>query len=278
MNVSKIDCRTENAPQEFTQSLRESGFAILQQHSVDPVLLKDVYESWEAFFADESKYDYLFDPETQDGYFPFRSENAMGSEFKDLKEFYHFYPWGKCPGHLKEKTDDLYNQLRDLSSLLLSWVEEECPKEVSDKFSMHLNDMIKDSPGTLMRILNYPALKGDEERSAIRAAAHEDINLLTCLVASTEPGLQVLDLEGNWLEVDTDPGNITVNVGDMMQMCSDNYFPSTTHRVVNPEGSSPNKARLSIPMFLHPRADVVLSKEHTAGSYLEERLKAIGLK
>lgn len=278
MHVSKIDCQTENAPQEFTKSLRESGFAILQQHPVDPELLKDVYESWESFFADESKKDYLFDPKTQDGYFPFRSENAKGSEFKDLKEFYHFYPWGKCPDHLKEKTDDLYNQLRDLSSLLLSWVEEECPQEVSDKFSMHLNDMIKDSPGTLMRILNYPALKGNEDRSAIRAAAHEDINLLTCLVASTEPGLQVLDLEGNWLEVDTDPGNITVNVGDMLQMCSDNYFPSTTHRVVNPEGSSPNKARLSIPMFLHPRADVVLSKQHTAGSFLDERLKAIGLK
>jgi len=149
---------------------------------------------------------------------------------------------------------------------------------VSDGFSMHLSEMIEESSGTLMRILNYPAIKSNEERSAIRAAAHEDINLLTCLVASTEPGLQVKDINGDWHEVDTDPGNITVNVGDMLSMCSGNYFPSTTHRVVNPEGSNPNKARLSIPLFLHPRADVVLSESHTAGSFLQERLKAIGLK
>jgi len=95
MNVSKINCQASDAPHEFTKSLRESGFAILQQHSVDPDLLRDVYESWEAFFTTDEKHDFLFDPETQDGFFPFKSENAKGSKFKDLKEFYHFYPWGK---------------------------------------------------------------------------------------------------------------------------------------------------------------------------------------
>ena len=278
MHVSKIDCRTQDAPSEFTKSLHQSGFAILQQHPIDSQLLSDVYQGWETFFADESKHDFLFDPETQDGFFPFRSENAKGSTVKDLKEFYHYYPWGKCPDHLKAKTQALYQQLSQLSGQLLGWVENECPNEVSNKFSMHLKDMIDESSGTLMRILNYPALQGNEETNAIRAAAHEDINLLTCLVASTEPGLQVLDLQGNWLDVDTDPGNITVNVGDMLQLCSDHYFPSTTHRVINPLNSRANTARLSIPMFLHPRPEVVLSDQHTSGSFLEERLKEIGLK
>ena len=79
MYVSKIDCRTNNAPREFTKSLHESGFAILQHHPVELSLLKDVYESWEAFFIDEGKHEFLFDPVSQDGYFPFRSENAKGS-------------------------------------------------------------------------------------------------------------------------------------------------------------------------------------------------------
>jgi len=98
------------------------------------------------------------------------------------------------------------------------------------------------------------------------------------LVASTEPGLQVKDLNGNWHEVDCDPGSIAVNVGDMLQMCSNNYFPSTTHRVVNPDQSGENNARLSIPLFLHPRPEVVLSDIHTAGTFLLQRLKEIGLK
>jgi len=278
MQVSKIDCRADNAANLFTESLHGTGFAILHHHPIEAGLVEQVYADWGQFFGNQRKHDFLFDPDDQDGFFPYRSENAKGAKQKDLKEFYHYYPWGKCPDFLRENTERLYNQLRGLAGLLLDWVEQECPPEVSAQFSMHLSEMVEESPGTLMRILNYPALEGDEERSAIRAAAHEDINLLTCLVGSTEPGLQVMDTEGQWHEVDTDPGSIAVNVGDMLQMCSNNYFPSTTHRVVNPQGSRSNKPRLSIPLFLHPRADVVLSAEHTAGSYLDDRLRAIGLK
>ena len=278
MQVAKIDCRSDTAAKDFVGSLRGTGFAILQHHPIQASLVEQVYSDWEQFFANQRKHEFLFDPDDQDGFFPYRSENAKGADEKDLKEFFHYYPWGKCPGYLRENTERLYKQLSGLAGLLLDWVEQECPNEVSSKFSMHLSEMVEDSPGTLMRILNYPALKGDESVGAIRAAAHEDINLLTCLVASTEPGLQVMDVDGQWHEVDTDPGSIAVNVGDMLQMCSGYYFPSTTHRVVNPQGNGVNKARLSIPLFLHPKADVVLSETHTAGSYLHERLKAIGLK
>ena len=49
---------------------------------------------------------------------------------------------------------------------------------------------------TLLRVLHYPPLRGDEEPGAVRAAAHGDINLLTILPAATEPGLQVLGKDG----------------------------------------------------------------------------------
>ena len=91
-------------------------------------------------------------------------------------------------------------------------------------------------------------------------------------MASTEPGLQVQDIHGQWHDVDCDPGNIAVNVGDMLQMCSQRYFPSTTHRVINPENSQHNKSRISLPLFLHPRPEVRLSERYTAGGYLAERL------
>ncbi|PWQ92649.1 2OG-Fe(II) oxygenase family protein [Leucothrix pacifica] len=278
MQVTTVDCRADDAAQQFTASLRGTGFAILKNHPIDSSLVEQVYADWARFFANPNKRDFLFDPDDQDGFFPYLSENAKDHAQKDLKEFFHYYPWGKCPDYLRADTDRLYGQLRALASILLNWVEDNSPEQVRNAYSMNLSDMINESPGTLMRILNYPALQGSEQPNAIRAAAHEDINLLTCLVASTEPGLQVQDVKGNWHDVDCDPGNIAVNVGDMLEMCSGNYFPSTTHRVVNPVGADSKKARMSIPLFLHPRADVVLSEKHTAGSYLTERLQELGLK
>ena len=97
------------------------------------------------------------------------------------------------------------------------------------------------------------------------------------LVAGSQPGLQVLDKNGNWLDVSTNKNTIVINSGDMLKMVSDKYYPSTTHRVINPEPNS-NLSRYSMPLFLHPRDEVVLNKNYTAGSYLQERLQEIGLK
>lgn len=137
--------------------------------------------------------------------------------------------------------------------------------------------MINDSEQTLLRVLHYPPLKGDEEPDAIRAAAHEDINLLTILPAANEPGLQVKSKDGSWLDVPCDFGSLIVNIGDMLQEASAGYFPSTTHRVINPQGSDQSKSRISLPLFLHPRPDVILSDRHTADSYLQERLRELGV-
>ena len=117
---------------------------------------------------------------------------------------------------------------------------------------------------------------GEENPSAIRAGAHEDINLITLLVAGSESGLQVLSNDGDWVDVATSPEYIVVNIGDMLQECSDGYYPSTTHRVINP--SIQNTSRYSMPFFVHARDEVQLSEKYTAKSYLEERLREIGLK
>ena len=148
---------------------------------------------------------------------------------------------------------------------------------MSKLLSVPLTDMIYKSQYNLLRIIHYPPLSGNEELNSIRAAAHEDINLLTVLVAGSQPGLQVLDNNESWLDVTTDKNTIVINSGDMLNMASDNYYPSTTHRVINPDPHS-NVSRYSMPLFLHPRDEVVLNENYTAGSYLQERLEEIGLK
>ena len=278
MNVKKVNYKDANAPSEFTRSLKHTGFSVLTDHPIDKDLIDTVYKEWADFFNSESKNKYLFNKLNQDGYFPFQTENAKGQALKDLKEFYHIYLWGKYPKEISSATRILFDQLLDLTSTLLNWVQEETPNNITSKFSMPLDRMIQDSKTNLLRIIHYPPLNGNEQKGEIRGAAHEDINLITVLVSGTQPGLQVQDTDGSWHDVSCDPGCLAINTGDMLQEASDGYYPSTTHQVINPSGVISNVSRYSMPLFLHPRDTIQLSDGYTARQYLDERLTEIGLK
>ncbi len=278
VQIRTVSCKSSTASLEFTQSILESGFAVVSDHPIPFKLITDSFDEWARFFSSEEKHRYTFEAATQAGYFPFRSENAKDYSKKDLKEFFHFYSTrNELPTATREFTPTLYKQLHDLSKTLLGWIQENTPDHVRMHFSESLTSMIEGSEETLLRPIHYPPLTGAEEEGAVRAAAHEDINLITLLPAATAPGLQVKDLQGNWIDVPCDPGTIVVNSGDMLKMASRDYFPSTTHQVVNPPGAASRLPRYSMPLFLHPRGNVRLSEGHTARSYLEERLSEIGL-
>ena len=279
MSLPIVDYTAKDAPQQFVKSLRETGFGVLINHPIKQSLVESIYQNWQVFFNSQEKQNLTFDAEKQDGYFAAEiSETAKGHAQKDIKEYFHVYPWGRIPDTLKEEILNYYQLASNLASELLDWVEEYSPEDVAKHYSEPLSHMIKDTPNTLLRILHYPPITGEEEAGAIRAAAHEDINLLTILPAANEPGLQVLSQDGNWLDVPSDFGNLIINIGDMLQEASAGYFPSTTHRVINPCGKANNKSRISLPLFLHPRGEVQLSAEHTQASYLLERLRELGVK
>jgi isopenicillin N synthase-like dioxygenase len=278
MEVLTVRYGDPEAPAGLTRSLVETGFAVLTDHPVAREAITQAYAGWQLFFASAEKESFRFDPVRQDGYFPFRSENARDHPQKDLKEFFHVYPGTRLPGFLSASTRSLYDGLAALAGELLGWIEDHTPPDVRAGFSRPLRRMVDGSPQTLFRILHYPPLSGDEEEGAVRAAAHEDINLITLLVAATAPGLQVKDARGRWLDVPADPGSVVVNSGDMLAMASGGYYRSTTHRVVNPPGEDGRRPRLSMPLFLHPWPDVRLSATHTAREYLDQRLREIGLK
>lgn len=274
--LEAVDYASPDADIRFVESLRETGFGVLKNHPISEQSVNAIYKSWFAFFAGSEKQNYLFDSEKFDGFFPITmAETAKGHSVRDIKEYYHYYPWGRCPDGLKQQLDDYYAEAVSLASTLLGWVENHTPPNVSSGFSEPLSNMIQGSEQILLRVLHYPPLPDDVEPGAIRASAHEDINLLTILPAANEPGLQVKQRDGSWLDVPCDFGNLIINVGDMLQEASGTYFPSTTHRVINPEGSNARKSRISLPLFLHPRPDVQLSDRYTAGAYLTERLNEL---
>ncbi len=276
MHLPVVDFLSPTAAQDFSRSLHETGFGVLRNHPLDQSLVQGIYAEWLAFFQTEAKHQYLTDPAKHDGYFPPNvSEIAKNNTRRDLKEFFHIYPWGRYPAEVSDAAARYYQQGSALAATLLNWVEEHSPADVKARYSLPLPSMLDDSDHTLLRVLHYPPLRGDEEPGAVRAAAHGDINLLTILPAATEPGLQVLGKDVAWHDVPCDFGLLIVNIGDMLQEASGGYYPSTVHRVLNPTGDARFKPRISLPLFLHPRRDVVLSDRYTVASYFDERMREL---
>ncbi len=272
MHVAVIDYQDADADIQFVRSLRETGFAVFVNHPISTKLVETVYQEWYEFFHLDVKHTYCFG-EKQDGYYPPSiAETAKGAEKRDLKEFYHVYDWGQYPDVVSDNALKLREQGKAFATELLVWVEKHTPADVTSQLSMPLSKMMDGSTRTLLRILHYPPLSGSEEPGAVRAAAHEDINLITVLPGSPEPGLQVKDTAGNWHDVAANPGTVVINAGDMLQLATKGYYPSTTHRVMNPTGDGRFRSRMSTPIFLHPADDVQLSPEKTAFQYLQERI------
>jgi len=276
MHLPVVDFLSPSAPQDFCKSLHETGFGVLKNHPLDRKLVQGIYDEWLAFFKSAAKHNYPHDPEKHDGYFsPSVSETAKNHTKKDVKEFFHIYPWGRYPAEVSDAARHYHAQGGILAATLLQWVEDYSPDAVKAGYSMPLPRMLEGSDHTLLRVLHYPPLTGEEEPGALRAAAHGDINLLTILPAATEPGLQVLGKDKEWHDVPCDFGLLIVNIGDMLAEASSHYYPSTVHRVLNPSGDAAKKSRISLPLFLHPRRDVVLSERYTVGSYFDERMQEL---
>lgn len=259
---------------ELVESFKTTGFAIITDHGIDPEAFKVFYSEWSKFFSNSKKFNYTFDSEKQHGYYPMLSEKAKDAKVGDLKEFFHFRkdesvdPTDGITTYVQAKLDRLSRQL-------LTEIEKGLPWEVRNGLSERLTSMIDGSTKNLFRVLHYPAMPEGYPENAVRAAAHEDINLITLLPAATTTGLEVMTSDGQWYPVECDPNSIIVNIGDMLQEATYGYLKSTTHRVVN---GDLNESRYSAPYFLHARDNVRLSVNYTASEYLEERLKQLGLK
>lgn len=276
MKNIQVNMRDKDAPQKFANALYEYGFAVLTQHPIQASLLQTVYSDWRNFFDSPLKNNYLRNKDTGEGFVPYGVENAKGVAQKDLKEFYHFYPWGRYPLHIHmHSTLKLYQEMTELGNQLVSWLDKTLPTNIAEQLSMPLNRMIDGSDQHLLRILHYPPIESDT--TALRSAPHEDINLLTLLPAGTSGGLELMDSHGIWHAVPGGHSVIFVNTADMLDLCTQGYYKSVKHRVTNPIGELATQSRYSLPFFIHPRPEVELKPGFTAQNYLLQRLKEIGL-
>ena len=259
----------------FMASLHEYGFAAVVNHPLEGARISRIYSDWRAFFASGEGAVFEMDPVKQDGYFSLRqAEHAKGFLERDHKEYFQFYPWGRCPDSLRADLATHFDAAVALGVQLLACIARSLPQSVTSRLSEPLRNMIQGSEQTMLRVLHYPPVP--TAQSLMRAAPHEDINLLTLLPAADGPGLELQLSSGEWISVPHKPGQIIVNIGDMLQEATQGYLPSTTHRVAATTADS-SVSRMSLPLFLHPRPDVVLSPRYTARQYLMQRLDELGV-
>ena len=290
--------------QALGKAYEEVGFVAVKNHGIDEDLIKELYHEVQQFFSLplEKKKGYEV-PQLagQRGYTSFGKEHAKGSDAPDLKEFFQFGQMVPGDSPLKGEYPDNV-EVRDVAGFNRSLARayrafEKSGTSLLQAIALYLGleehyfDGFVHQGNSILRALHYPPITS-EPKSAIRAEQHEDINLITLLVGASADGLQILTKDHQWVAVTSLKDQIVVNVGDMLQRLTNNQLRSTTHRVVNPPRELWHTSRFSIPFFLHPQSSMSLAclpgcvddahpKEYedmTAGAYLEERLREIGLK
>ncbi len=316
VNIPRLDLLNytegnEEQRKQFTQDIgkafNETGFVTIANHGLDSALIEELYQVVPAFFnlPSETKSKYEF-PELagQRGYTTKGREKAKDAKIPDLKEFWQrgqtivgeTYSQADFPDNpivtelprFNEITAEVYKKLentgRELLKAIASYLELE-----EDYFEAKVIN-----GNSILRAIHYFPIEDPDALApdAVRAGAHEDINLITLLIGASADGLEVMTKDGEWFPIKAKGDDIVINVGDMLQRLTNNKLKSTTHRVVNPPRELMKNSRFSIPFFLHPKSDMSLAcldsciseaypkayPDYTAGQYLDERLREIGLK
>jgi len=297
------DAEKNDFVQKLGDAYEQIGFVAVKNHGIPNNIIDDLYRHVKDFFdlpiEVKRKYEIAGGGGAR-GYTSFGKEHAKNSNYGDLKEFWHFgqfltvndslnseYPKNihvnELPGFY-ETGKNAFRAFEQAGTFLLRAIALYLGIEEN-----YFDRYIKKG-NSILRPIHYPPITNPEP-GAVRAGEHEDINLITLLVGASSEGLEVLTKTGEWIAVTAIKDHIIVNVGDMLQRLTNNKLRSTTHRVVNPPGKLSLKPRYSMPFFLHPRSNMPLNclqecitkdqpKQYpdiTAGEYLTQRLKEIGL-
>ena len=308
VNLADFLSNDPNKKQKFINEIGHAyetiGFVALKGHFLDDILVHNLYSEIKNFFElpleTKEKYE-IPGIGGQRGYVSFGKESAKGKKEGDLKEFWHFGQYVEDDTErAKEYPENvLVNELTNFNEVGKQTYKmlEKTAKYVLRSLALHLSleetyfDPYIKNGNSILRPIHYPPI-ATEPKGAERAAAHGDINLITLLMGAQGKGLQVQNHKGEWIDAIAEPDELMINVGDMLSRHSNNKLKSTIHRVTNPPKEMWGTSRYSIPFFMHPISDMKLDvlenciddenpkqfEDITAGEFLDERLKELGLK
>ena len=303
LSLGDADLYPDSFAQALGHSFEEYGFAIVRDHGIPQGLIERAEAKAKALFAlpDAAKRAYgAAGSGGARGYTPFGVETAKGASAHDLKEFWHV---GRelSAGHRYRDVmpDNLWpTEVAEFRATMLALFDvfDAAGAKVLAAVARYLGvdeqyfaDTIRDG-NSVLRLLHYPPVE-ENGGASIRAGAHEDINTITLLLGAEEAGLELKTRDGRWIPVSPRPGELVINIGDMLQRLTNGRLRSTSHRVVNPAPERASKARTSMPFFLHFRPDFLIEAlpgtvppgtapiwpPISAHDYLLERLREIKL-
>jgi isopenicillin N synthase-like dioxygenase len=305
--ISGDSQKREQFIQDLGDAFSKIGFVIVKNHGVSEELRQALFDLSKNIFDQPQEVKQQYEDLSnggQRGYISKGRETAKGKKVPDLKEFWHIGQEVQDEPALKEQYPDniWMNEVPNLEKVGTKVYRtfEETGRNLLRAIALYLDldehyfdDKIHNG-NSVLRLLHYFPVENldDVEEGAVRAAAHGDINLITLLMGGSAKGLQAKNSDGEWVDVSPEANEIVINIGDMLHRHTNGRLKSTIHRVVNLDKESMRFPRYSAPFFLHPRGDMDLScldncidKEHpkayediTAGEFLDQRIKELGLK
>lgn len=305
--INGDDAQRKQFSDDIGKAFNDTGFVTVTNHGLGKQLIDRLYDDVKALFAlpDEIKEKYeIPDLAGQRGYTGKQKETAKGFTAPDLKEFWQIGQTVSDGDKIKDEYPDniMVDELPSFNETTLEvyrkleWAGTHLLRAIAVYLELpenYFDDKVHNGNSILRTLHYFPITNPDAlPDDAVRAGAHEDINLITLLIGASADGLELLTRENRWFPVKAYGEDLVVNVGDMLQRLTNNKLKSTTHRVVNPPRELMKSSRYSVPFFLHPKVDMDLAclpqcidqnhpklyEDITAGEYLDERLREIGLK
>lgn len=279
---------------EIHDACTEIGFFYLTGHGIPQELIDDIFAASAEFFAIPAgeKEDVRL-TESFRGHKPLEMSAGFDGERKpggaelftvgtDVPEGdplhgqlgYAANPWPKAMPSLQPRVMKYFDAVSEVCSKLMSALAEGL--DIDPAFFEHKYQ----KPTSSCVLLHYPPLPGEAPPGMERSVEHTDWGSLTMLYQDNCGGLEVKNVDGEWIEAPPLEGAYVVNIADMLQRWSNDRFVSTPHRAINRSG----KDRYSIGVFYNPQSDAIVDPRElgvsaamcrhepiTAGKYIAER-------
>jgi isopenicillin N synthase-like dioxygenase len=259
------------AARAMRQAAVETGFFYVRGHNVSSTLMDATFLAAKYFFnlSEEVKRSIVVTPATAHrGYMPFAQTRQPGVKRADLKESFNFaYPfasgdpalrsgcalvgvnqWPAGEPEWRRILEQYYDAVFELGQRILGGIAIglDLPRDFFRGLYRH--------PLVRARLIHYPPQHEDTSSGQFGAAEHTDYGTITILWQDDAGGLQVKNRDGQWIDAPPIDGTFVINIGDMLELWSNDLFVSTPHRVVNASG----RERYSIPVFYDPDFDVTV--------------------
>ena len=257
--IPVIDFKSKTVLEEIREAYTTVGFAVFTNclSEADSQTMTYWFEQMKSFFELEleTKNKYKYQTENNLGYSVMGAENVDPTAPKDMKESFNY--------NNTRMPDELWPSEVNIRKTALETIDiaDDLTLRILSKFDtiLETGTTLVDAhqtPYNTTRVIHYPAYTGPLEDKQMRIGEHSDYGTITLLWQINDvPGLEVQDLGGAWHPVPYAEDGVVVNIGDLLQRWTNDYFVSTKHRVVN---THIDQTRYSMPHFVDPQPGTIV--------------------